>query len=209
MPAHPAAIILAAGDSSRMGAPKQLLELEGRSLLRRAVETAAAARCAPVIVVTGRESSRLAAELNQLPATIAFNANWEKGIGASIRVGANAALSASPKIGAMLLMLCDQPLITPHMLRALIEAREASGKPACVSEYAGTLGPPVLIGRSLFPQLLSLPDDRGAKEMWADRPELVCRVACPAAQFDIDTTEDYQRLLHARKSIAPGITLPR
>jgi molybdenum cofactor cytidylyltransferase len=92
-------------------------------------------------------------------------------------------------------MLCDQPLVTPATLQRLIDAHAATGKPVCVSAYDETLGPPVLVAAPLFPQLLNLPDDRGAKQLWTTQPDRVAHVTNPEAATDLDTPADYAQIV--------------
>ncbi|MDB5357261.1 MAG: 4-diphosphocytidyl-2C-methyl-D-erythritol synthase [Phycisphaerales bacterium] len=189
-----AIMILAAGGSTRMGEPKQLLAYRGRSLIRHAAETAVASGCRPAIVVLGAHADRLAAEVSGLAVSVAINERWASGIGSSIRCGIEHLMAVTPTVEAVVITLCDQPLVSAGILRHLIDAHQSSGKPICASSYRGTLGPPVLVSRRFFPQLLALPDDQGAKRLWVDQPEQVCEVPCEPAAEDIDTPEDYRRV---------------
>jgi molybdenum cofactor cytidylyltransferase len=198
-----AAILLAAGGSSRMGRPKQLLRYDGQSLLRRAASVALAAGCDPVAVVLGSRAEEMMPELEGLTLTTTFNEHWPRGIGTSIRHG----VSRLPiDVTRSYLLLADQPLITPDVLRHLA----GSTKPVAACQYADTLGPPVLVSRELFPNLLALPDDRGAKHLWISRPEIVEAMPFPDGSIDIDTPEDYARLTPpaARASPTTPASLP-
>jgi molybdenum cofactor cytidylyltransferase len=86
----------------------------------------------------------------------------------------------------------------------LLAGHGGSGRPVTAAEFDGTLGPPVIVDASLFPALLALRDDRGAKALWMERPEIVQRVACPEAGMDVDTPEDFERLLRECKRLDPG-----
>jgi molybdenum cofactor cytidylyltransferase len=189
-----AAILLAAGGSTRMGSPKQLLVYEGQPLLRRAARVAIDAGCQPVIAVLGHLADQTAAALSGLPIDIVLNTQWERGIGSSIRTGVERLMKVIPAAPATFLLLADQPLVDPDVLRRLIKARRSSGKPVCASAYAGTIGPPVLVSAELFPRLLALPDDRGAKVLWTGQPDIVATIACDAAAIDLDTPDDWARL---------------
>ena len=193
-PGNLAAVLLAAGGSARMGTPKQLLAYDGQSLLRRTAGAAVGARCWPVVVVLGHEAEAMAAELGGLPVDTALNPDWADGIGTSIRCSVRRLLELSPTAEATLLVLCDQPLVTADTLARLADARRRSGKAVAVSAYAGTIGPPVCVGREFFPDLLALPDGQGAKAVWAGRPDAVVEVPCDEAAVDVDTPEDYRRL---------------
>ena len=192
-----AILVLAAGGSSRMGRPKQLLDYGGQSLVRHVTETAIAATVGPVVIVVGAEAGEVGARVRDLPVRVVHNERWETGIGSSIRAGMNDLLSGRASVTAVVIMLGDQPLVTPATIHRLIDAQAETGKPVCAAAYAGTIGPPVLVARELFPQLLSLPEDRGAKHLWAANPHQVHPVPCPEAATDLDTPADYERLSSA------------
>lgn len=93
-----------------------------------------------------------------------------------------------------MILLCDQPLLTPQSLRRLIQAFETSGKAICAASYGGTIGPPVVASRRFFPALVALPDDQGAKRLWVDQPDELVTVPLPEAEVDIDTAKDWERV---------------
>lgn len=191
-------IVLAAGASTRMmGSPKQLLPFRGRNLLRHAAETALASRGGPVIVVLGAQCERLRAEIDDLPLLVVENELWAEGMGASIRAGITALKEKCPEISGALLMLCDQPFVTPESLNEMLAAYESGGAAAVASEYDGAPGVPALFDRSLFPELLALQGPAGAKRvLQRHRGELLC-LPLPAGALDVDTPADYERLQSA------------
>ena len=195
-----AALILAAGGSQRMGRPKQLLQVGGRSLVRRAADAALAAGCEPVVVVLGAQAEDVEAHLSGCGAEVVRNDGWERGIGTSIRAGVAHLLAKAHQLSAVMIMLCDQSLVDASVLRCLMEAHAGAGLEVTAAEFDGTLGPPVIVNAALFPALLGLPDDRGAKALWRQRPEIVQRVACPEAALDVDTPDDFERLMRHLKS---------
>jgi molybdenum cofactor cytidylyltransferase len=199
-----AILVLAAGGSARMGRPKQLLAYAGKPLVRHVTETAVSVGGGPVIVVVGAVAEEVGVRVCDLPVRVVQNDRWEMGIGSSIRAGMNAWLSDDSQPGAVVILLGDQPLVTPGTIRRLIDAQAATGKPVCAAAFEGTIGPPVLVTRALFPQLLSLPDDRGAKHIWAANPDQVHAVPCPEAASDLDTPEDYDRLVAGGRPISDG-----
>ena len=187
-------ILLAAGGSSRMGQPKQLLRWHGVSLLRRAANTALASGCAPIIVVTGAFADRAADELSDLPsALIEPNLQWQLGMGASIRAGLHRALRERPKPDAILMMLCDQPHVEASHLRQLCDTYRATNKPVIASEYAQTIGAPCLFAASCFGDLLGIADSEGAKRLIQGSMERVV-IPLPAGSIDVDTPRDYDKL---------------
>ena len=188
-------VLLAAGGSTRLGSPKQLLQYEGRSLLRRAAETAAASSCRPIIVVLGAQAALCAQELHGLPVSAVENTDWAEGMGSSLRLGVKTLLAASPlPLDAVLVMLCDQPLLTVATLKALTAEYEATACRIVASEYGTILGVPALFDRSLFPPLLSLSRTQGAKQILHLHPDLIHKVAFAEGAVDIDTATDYARL---------------
>jgi len=187
-------IVLAAGGSSRLGHPKQLLPYRGRTLLRHAAETALLSVCRPVIVVLGAQPDRLRPELSGLDVRVVDNPGWEAGMGSSIRAGLAALETASPDGAGLVLMLCDQPLITPDSLDALVRAFDDTGSPLVASAYADTRGVPAFFSRALFPELRALPDAQGAKPIIMRHAANAIALPLPAGVWDVDTEADYNRL---------------
>ncbi len=192
-PAQIALIILAAGASSRLGQPKQLSMFRGRSLLRHAAETALATDCRPVVVVLGAGAERLKTELGDLAVTVAINPAWTDGMASSLRAGLRAA-SEPAEPDAVLIMLCDQPLITSAMLNQLVLAQRSSGRGIAASEYEGTLGVPALFGRKYYPELAALEGDQGARKIIVNYKHDAARIPLAEAGFDVDQLEDVPRL---------------
>lgn len=189
-----ALLLLAAGASTRMGQPKQLLPYRGRTLLRHAAETAVTSGCAPVVLVTGALHEALLPEIAGLPIRAVYNAEWETGMASSIRAGLLALAAAQP--AAVLVMLTDQPLVTPALLRQLVQQQHATQAPAVVAAYGDTLGVPAVFDQALLPELLKLQGQQGAARLIASLGAAVGRVPFPAGLLDVDTPEQYIALLH-------------
>ena len=187
------AIVLAAGASSRLGQPKQLLEFEGEPLLRRVMRAAAGAGCSPVVVVLGANADGIIREVPIAGVTVVRNEEWERGVGSSIRCGLRHLLDSSPKIDAVVLVTCDQPFVDAGVIATLRAQFETSGKPIVASRYAKTLGVPALFDRTCFDALLALPDNSGAKGIIEARVGEVMSIEFEAGAFDIDTSGDYER----------------
>ena len=185
------AVVLAAGGSSRLGRPKQLLSFRGQTLVRRAVRAATEAQCNPVIIVIGPAGEAIRDELRATSALVVENAEWQSGLGTSIRCGLR---QCAASIDAIVLLACDQPLLDATVIAALIAAHEKIGKAIIASSYADTLGIPALFDRSCFEALLALPDNSGAKSLIAARPDGVASIAFEEGAIDIDTPEDFERL---------------
>ncbi len=184
-------VILAAGASTRLGTPKQLLNFGGRSLLRRAVESALDSVCRPVVVVLGAEADRLAGEVSGLPVQTVVNGRWNSGIGSSIRAGIE---TLEGGVDAAVILLCDQPLVTGPVIDAIVAAYSASGRSIVVSEYAGTVGVPALFSRAHFTELMTLADDAGAKALINKHLADAHRIPFENGALDIDTPKDVAHL---------------
>lgn len=187
------AIVLAAGSASRMGFPKQLLRIEGQSLVRRAARAAVDAGCDPIAVVTGSNDQAVATELAGLPARIAFNPKWPDGMGTSIRRGLAELLDADPNLAAAVILVCDQPLLSGAIVRELLDRWHSSARPMAACEYAGSVGPPCCFGREIFGALSSIADGEGAKHLLLAGPESVARLPWPDGAQDLDTPEELRR----------------
>jgi molybdenum cofactor cytidylyltransferase len=185
------AVILAAGGSSRLGQPKQLLQFRGETLIRRAVRAAEEAGCDPIIVVTGELSEAIRRELLATRARIVENAEWHRGLGTSIRRGIETIPESND---AVILLTCDQPMVDRSVVMRLITAWEETGKPIVASSYANTVGVPALFDRSLFDALLQLPAAAGAKTLMLARPDDVGSIAFAAGAVDVDMPQDFERL---------------
>jgi molybdenum cofactor cytidylyltransferase len=188
--ANVGAVILAAGDSSRFGKPKQLVAFRGQPLLDRAIIAASAAGCRPIIVVT----QNAADAISQLVAThdpIAVeNPDWSEGIAASIRLGVQRLLQVAPDIQSVVLMVCDQPFASHAVVTNLIQQWAETRKSIVASAYSNTLGVPALFDRSCFPKLLQLRGDTGAKSVILKNLARVATMPFPEGNYDIDTAAD-------------------
>lgn len=189
-----AIILLAAGASTRLGRPKQLVQFRGQSLLRRAAETAVwAAAGASVVVVTGALHEELLPELAGLPLHVVRCREWERGMGGSLKAGLHRldqlTLQAPGAAPNVIVMLCDQPLVTSQLLAELEATRWQTGQPIVASAYADTLGVPVLFSSAMLPVLRQVPDSGGAGQLLKQHAAQVASVPFPAGALDVDTPE--------------------
>jgi molybdenum cofactor cytidylyltransferase len=187
-------IILAAGGSTKLGHPKQLVQFEGQSLIRRSVEMALAVDAAAVIVILGSKASEIADEIGDLPAKKVINDDWSAGISSSLKAGLARLIELHPSIEAALIMLSDQPFISEQTVRSLLDAYHSSDKPIAAAEYNGVVGVPAVFDRSVFDELMTLEGDAGARVVIRRDPGRVAAVPMPEAAFDIDTPDDLDRL---------------
>ncbi len=192
IPERVAGVVLAAGLSSRMGLNKMLLELGGRTLVRRAVTTAFSAGLDPVLVVLGHESDRVRAELSGLPYTAVLNSDYARGMNTSLRAG----IAALPDDAAgAVVLLGDMPLVEASMVRALLTAFRRSGPTLALSSYGGVVAPPILYGRALFPDLRALEAEScGKSVVRSHRAEAVELQWPPERLTDLDSPEDVERI---------------
>lgn len=184
------ALILAAGGSSRMGAPKQLLEIGGEPLVARAVDAALGSGARPVVVVLGSDSGRVLAPIADRGIVAVHNPDWATGLSSSIRVGMVALLAAEPSLDAVLIAPCDQPDLSAEVILRLASAHRQGGRIAA-ARYGGRNGAPAIFGREHFGALAALAGDEGARRLLNADPAAVSAVELPELGADIDTPEDY------------------
>ncbi|MEI8342837.1 MAG: nucleotidyltransferase family protein, partial [Verrucomicrobiota bacterium] len=158
-------VILAAGESSRLGRPKQLLEYRGKSLLRHTVDVALAVPGSAVAVVLGAFAEIIRTELDGVPVMVTINSDWGSGMAGSLQTGLSVLLAAHPDMNAVIFLLCDQPLLSTGTLENLIRTHLKSGCKIVASEYGDSLGVPALFQSSLFPRLLALQGSEGARHL--------------------------------------------
>lgn len=187
-------ILLAAGGSSRLGQPKQLVRFLGESLLRRAARTLAESRLRTTVVVLGAGAEACTEELAGLPVHVVHNVKWESGVSSSLRLGLEALQQAQTIVDAFVISHCDQPLQTPTHIDHLIEMHLFRDFGIVASEYLGHPGTPALFASQYFPALFALEGDRGAEAIIAANPESTGTVPFPAGAVGIDTDEDLSAL---------------
>lgn len=185
-------IVLAAGGSSRLGGPKQLLQFKGKSLLRHAAEAMSASICDPAVVVLGAESERSAKEIEGLAVTVCVNEDWRSGMSSSINAGLAKLIEIEPDLDAVLVSLCDQPLITAEMLDRFVERFRVSDSAVVAASYNGVYGVPALFSRKMLVELSKLEGDKGARNLIRNCSD-IATIDLPEATVDIDTHIDAAR----------------
>lgn len=192
------ALILAAGSSSRMGGgrPKQLLRYRGKTLLRRAVDTALEVPVEQVVVVVGDRGELMLPELEGTEATVVINDQWAEGLSTSLRGGLAAVAHGARGV---FIYPADMPFITAEALRELARQQQMTGRPAAMAEVAGTRGVPVYVTRPIFPALMIQEGDSGGAQYLRNHPNLVEAVRFSDADLmrDIDQPDDYRALMES------------
>jgi len=185
-------IVLAAGASTRLGQPKQLVRLGGRPVLHRVVGEAVAVAGASVTVVLGAHARDLSRLLQNSPASVVVNRHWEEGVASSLRCGLAA---APPSADAVLILLGDQVAVSAEDLRRLIAAWGGHDTVIAASVYGGTLGVPAIFPRFCWSELAQLRGDQGARAIIARHAARLAHVPMPSAAVDLDTPEDLARIV--------------
>ncbi len=186
-----AAVILAAGEARRFGGQKLLAPLEGRPLLQHVLDAANAAPVTSIVLVLGAAPDEILARVRLGRAHAVRNPAYATGQASSLQLG----LRSVDDADAALVLLGDQPRVTPALLEALIAAQRTSGAPAAVSASGGRRSPPALLHRDLWPAVDALRGDVGAREVLARRDDVaVVEVGSLAGLDDVDTREDHARI---------------
>lgn len=199
---HTGIIILAAGNSSRMGRAKQQLSYQGKTLLKRIVDHALehpAHRIAVVLGATQGIDNGLPGDEHRMLTVV--NESWTSGMASSIVAGLKTLLAAYPEMDRCIISVCDQPMITASVFDGLKELAEKTGKNIVATGYSGTHGVPVLFEKKFFGELLQLGGTNGAKELIRRYHDDVAILPYEAAKLDVDTFSDYAGLTHEMVSV--------
>lgn len=187
-------LLLAAGGSSRLGQPKQLVRVEGKTLIRRSAEMLAASICDPVTAVLGAEIEESRRELAGLDISVCTNASWNVGISSSIKSGLRHLLRLEPDLDAVLIALCDQPYVTSGDIDRLAVEFRLGNASIVASAYDRVAGVPAVFATEMFDSLFALEGDEGARYL-IRRSDNVSTVDVDGAAFDIDTSDDLNRVV--------------
>ena len=191
-----AIIILAAGASSRMGAPKQLLLVDGKTLIKRTCDTAMDTPCHPIVLVLGANRNLIRKETERMPITVIDNPQWENGMSSSIKMGLAGAYMTEKAIEAVIFLTVDMPYVSSELINKMIEKAKFDEKIEIVAcKYENQMGIPVLFKRSLFTNLLELSGDEGAKKVVVKNKDKVAFIDFPQGKLDLDTAEEYRNFV--------------
>ncbi len=192
-------VLLAAGASSRMGRPKQLLMYQGKTLLDHAISSAKNSKAKSIVLVIGANEDAIVQSVVAPRITIVQNKSWEQGMATSIKTGLQKILTEKPGIESVIFMACDQPFVTADLLNKLIDSYVQTQKPIIASSYGNSAGIPALFDKTIFAALMKLTGDKGAKKIINQHPDLVYSIEFPLGNNDIDTLSDYEQLVKPAK----------
>jgi molybdenum cofactor cytidylyltransferase len=179
-----------------MGRPKQLLPYNGKSLLEHAVDVANEAEANPVIVVSGSDAALIEKQIDEKKVHVVENKEWKEGMASSIRCGLNTLIHIAPSSDAVILMVCDQPYVTAALANDLIATQRKTGKLIVTSQYENAIGPPALFYKTIFPELLELKGEAGARKIVERHSDDVATVLFTQGNIDIDTVGEYEDLVN-------------
>jgi molybdenum cofactor cytidylyltransferase len=188
-------IVLAAGSSTRMGKSKQQLPVGNGTLLEHTIRCAVDSSQQNILVVLGAHAHQHQALIQHLPVTISVNIDWVMGMGNSLKFGVKKTLALWPDTQGLLVLVCDQPLLTATHLSTLTNTWLTRQPMAVASEYKSVAGVPAIFDRGVFQDLLSIRNPAGARELLLKWDAEVVRVPFAGGEIDLDTPEDYKSFL--------------
>ena len=190
-----AIFILAAGSSSRLGSPKQLAKINGKTLLDSTIEAASGSKADKVYVILGYDAKNISKTINTDEVQVLFNPNWNKGIGTSVKFAAKKLLVEIQDVDAAIFTVCDLPYLTSKHLNSLIDTFIKKNKSIVASSYNDISGVPALFDRSQFPKLLVIHDHTGAQPIISyAQPEDIVTIPFDKGSMDIDFLSDLDKL---------------
>jgi molybdenum cofactor cytidylyltransferase len=193
------AVILAAGSSSRMGETKQLLQFEdGKTLVKQVLERVRGSRVDEIVLVLGHEAAKVRAGIDVRDTRIVVNERYREGMATSLALGL-ASLGAG--VAAAFIVLGDQPFVESTTFDALIDRHAQTRAPILVPTHNGTRGNPALLDRSIFPEVMALTGDVGARAIFGNHTEEILKVPVddPGILLDFDNREDWNNFQRGQK----------
>lgn len=192
-------IILAAGSSSRLGHPKQLVRFKGKSLLQQVIDLADSFKFDSQILVLGANSEEITRNIDPRKFKIVINENWKEGMSTSIKTGLSESLKLEKDLDQILILLSDQPFVNRENIEELLGFQLNANKKASFSEYNGDIGVPAIFSRELFSELQKLEGDHGAKKLFCNKNLNYQALKIENGNFDVDTLEDVEKLRELEK----------
>lgn len=193
-PKNIGAVILAAGSSSRLGRPKQLVEFKDNTLLQHTIDCVTEACINPAVLVLGANFDNILNQTDTQHVTVLKNDEWQEGIASSIRCGLQKSLELNPSLQHILYLLSDQPYINTDLIRTLTSNHTSDGHEITACIYKNNIGVPALFSESLFSRLMQLQGDIGAKKIMMEHRDIVQTIQFDDGSFDVDTEDDVSKL---------------
>ncbi|WP_340102909.1 nucleotidyltransferase family protein [Rhodohalobacter sp. 8-1] len=193
-PENMGAVILAAGSSSRLGHPKQLVEYRGKSLLQHTIDCVDDFGFNPSLVVLGAKKDEILPSINRHSSSVFINHDWSEGIASSIRYGLEKSLELNPLMKQILYLLSDQPYVSSAIIRSIIDNHVTGSQLITACTYKDNIGVPAIFDKSLFPELMTLKGDTGAKKIMMQHHKNVQTIPFDNGAFDVDTKDDIDKL---------------
>ena len=192
--ANIAVVVLAAGGSTRLGRPKQLVKFKGRTLLEHTMDEVGMLGFQNKILVLGAKQEEIQDKIDSKGFKVVVNSNWERGMASSIKIGLEAALEEEAGLDCVLFLVSDQPFLERTNLIKLVHTQLTKKPKATYSQYGENIGVPAIFGKTAFPLLLQLDGDEGAKKLIHSKDFDYCAEAFQKGGFDVDTEEDLRQL---------------
>jgi len=194
-----AVVVLAAGGSTRLGRPKQLVEFKGKTLLDHALDKVDLLGFQTKILVLGAKREEIMDKIDANNFKVVINTQWEQGMASSIKVGLEAAMVEEDGLDHVLFLVSDQPFLERSNLIKLVHTQLTQHPKATYSQYGNNIGVPAIFGKEAFPLLLQLEADEGAKKLTRLEDFKYCTETFKRGGFDVDTEEDVQQLKQMEK----------
>lgn len=192
-------VILAAGSSSRLGRPKQLVKFQNETLLQHVINSITPFQFNSSVLVLGANADQIKDASNLDNVHVVHNENWPEGIASSIRLGVSESIKLNQSLESILFLLSDQPFVAKELIEELINMHINRNQCITACRYKENVGVPAIFGKSFFRQLLELRGDVGAKNIIARNSEHVDSIVFKRGSFDVDTEEDVHKLLDKNK----------
>jgi molybdenum cofactor cytidylyltransferase len=204
---HCEILIIAAGESKRLGEPKQLLQYKGQSLINRLIDTVSDAVNFPITLVLGANAEKIEKQLTNTFLDIVINTDWEEGMASSIKIGLEHLIQKHEQLNysgsqfdGVMILVCDQPFIQTKHIKSLIQLQQSTLLPIAACYYAQVLGTPAIFHKSIFIDLLALKGDIGAKKIINAKEKEVAKLHFENGVIDIDTIEDYLKFIQQEEA---------
>jgi molybdenum cofactor cytidylyltransferase len=189
-------VILAAGSSSRLGQPKQLIIYKNKPLLQNIIDHSLVLSFESKVLILGAYAGEIKENINESEFEVFINEEWEEGIASSIRKGVRCSLQIQPDLEHILFLLSDQPFVSSKLMQELLNTHKKQGKIITGCRYKNTVGVPAIFNKRMFRELCLLKGDRGAKGLIKKYPGKVAFVPFDLGSVDVDKPEDYRKMIN-------------